>query len=202
MCVVRFRRHFFSGTDRHRCKMMGGAVITLVYIVAAVAEPAVEDAGTMPASVQAMITQRMRGQLDMLGYAEGEINSLDPRRAAVIIERKLHRPRGGIPITWTRNNTPVGGWIAHHRRRVGRIVKYFLPVTLFIACIADVQQCGRILEQGGALTQQCLRIASGGIDRQPLQRPPALPPTAHNGDPSRPAARPLYPWDPAWEPGR
>ena len=55
-----------------------------------------------PASVQWVVTQKMRMQLSKLGYSQEEIGKLDPERAAAIIRRGITRPARGVPGGWSK----------------------------------------------------------------------------------------------------
>lgn len=65
--------------------------------------PPAQDAG-----VQFMVTNKMKAQLEALGYLEEEIAQLQPERAAAIIARSIARPSRGVPKTWMRRQ-PFGG---------------------------------------------------------------------------------------------
>eukprot|EP00981_Chlorochromonas_danica_P002485 scaffold474_cov169-Ochromonas_danica.AAC.20 len=58
-----------------------------------------QSSSPMTASLQIMITRKMRGQLEALGYQPEEI-------AAVVIERALRRPASGMPLSWRRPGMP------------------------------------------------------------------------------------------------
>ena len=49
-----------------------------------------------------MITNRMKEQLITLGYSAKDIASLQPERAAAIIDREIRRPSQGMPENWSR----------------------------------------------------------------------------------------------------
>lgn len=52
-------------------------------------------------SIQFMITHRMRRFLEVeLGYLPEEIDVMEPQIAAVVIDRELARPTGGMPSSW------------------------------------------------------------------------------------------------------
>ena len=55
------------------------------------------------ASMQFMITQKMREQLFSLGYSARDISALEPERAAAIIQRSIQRPSHGMPSSWARS---------------------------------------------------------------------------------------------------
>lgn len=195
------------GSRRTRGAMSMMAAICVAAAAAATIEPLEETPAS--ASVQAMVTQRMRGQLDMLGYSEAEIESLSPRRAHVIIERKLRRPRAGVPVSWTKTGEPVGGWLAHHRRRIGRVFKYYLPATMVMACMARVDACGAGIRVAAAfasaLLQRGHQLMLGHSQPQPSQQRSrqVVPPIPVHGAPTSPSnARGLYPWEPGWEAGK
>jgi hypothetical protein len=67
---------------------------------AAPVDPPPPPAG--PASVQWVVTQKMRMQLSKLGYSQEEIGKLDPERAAAIIRRGITRPARGVPGGWSK----------------------------------------------------------------------------------------------------
>eukprot|EP00967_Tisochrysis_lutea_P051177 scaffold63129_cov33-Tisochrysis_lutea.AAC.1 len=73
--------------------------------------------GRSAASMQFMITMRMKEQLRGLGYLPSEIANLDPQRAAAIIDRSIPRPSRGVPDSWLVNGR------AARRRRPGAILK-------------------------------------------------------------------------------
>jgi hypothetical protein len=54
------------------------------------------------ASMQFMVTNEMRAQLEKLGYKSAEIDELNAERAAAIIARNIAKPRAGVPPTWNR----------------------------------------------------------------------------------------------------
>ena len=58
-----------------------------------------------PASVQFMITNSMKMSLMELGYSSQEIASLDPQRAAAIIEHNIRRTSQGVPKAWMRRGS-------------------------------------------------------------------------------------------------
>jgi sugar/nucleoside kinase (ribokinase family) len=183
------------------------AALYICVAAAATIEPLEETPAS--ASVQAMVTQRMRGQLDMLGYSEAEIESLSPRRAAVVVERKLRRPRAGVPVSWTKTGEPVGGWLGHHRRRIGRVFKYYLPTTLAVACMARVDACGAGIQAAAAFAAALLQrghqlILCHSQPQSSQQRSrQVVPPIPVHGAPTSPShARGLYPWEPGWEAGK
>ncbi|KAJ1409658.1 hypothetical protein B484DRAFT_423310 [Ochromonadaceae sp. CCMP2298] len=61
-----------------------------------------------PASIQFIITHKMRKALGKLGYLESEVNTMDPQIAAVVIDRKLRRPRKGMPPGWAKTTDHAG----------------------------------------------------------------------------------------------
>jgi len=64
--------------------------------------PSAPAASGSKASVQWVVTQKMRAQLTKLGYSEAEIAKLDAERAAAIIRRSISRPQQGVPTGWNR----------------------------------------------------------------------------------------------------
>ena len=54
------------------------------------------------ARIQWMITQKMRSGLLRLNYLPDEIKAMDPHVAKILLERRLSRPRTGMPISWRR----------------------------------------------------------------------------------------------------
>lgn len=54
------------------------------------------------AKVQFMITNRMKEELASLGYSAMDIATLEPSRAAAIIDRSIRRPSQGMPKSWSR----------------------------------------------------------------------------------------------------
>ena len=54
------------------------------------------------ASVQFVVTQKMRTQLSELGYSQADISGLNAERAAAIISRGISKPRQGVPSDWNR----------------------------------------------------------------------------------------------------
>lgn len=67
------------------------------------AETASSDDSEDSASLQFMITNRMRRVLeDDLNYHEEEVEMMDPQIASVVIERGLARPLTGMPKSWQR----------------------------------------------------------------------------------------------------
>ena len=135
------------------------------------------------ASVQFMITQRMRGSLEMLGYNDADISALAPDRAAAIIERKIRRPRGGVPKNWTRSGNASPGRLG---KTLGRWFGLYLPITLSGLCLADPGACSAAIAAAVAVARRALDAASA---------PPRA--RAQPRGRQRPAARhaPLYPWD-------
>jgi len=73
---------------------------------AAPVDPPPPPAG--PASVQWVVTQKMRMQLSKLGYSQEEIGKLDPERAAAIIRRGITRPARGVPGGWSKGMQQQG----------------------------------------------------------------------------------------------
>ena len=61
------------------------------------------------ASVQFMITHSMKEQLRDLGYSAAEISSLQPERAAAIIDNGIRCPSQGMPTKWNRGGGSKGG---------------------------------------------------------------------------------------------
>ncbi|CAM9626749.1 unnamed protein product [Scytosiphon promiscuus] len=56
------------------------------------------------ARMQVMITRNMRKVLvEELGYLAEEVDDMDPKIAAVVIEKSLPRPRAGMPIAWRKS---------------------------------------------------------------------------------------------------
>ena len=135
------------------------------------------------ASVQFMITQRMRGSLEMLGYNDADISALAPDRAAAIIERKIRRPRGGVPKNWTRSGNASPGRLG---KTLGRWLGLYLPITLSGFCLADAGARAAAADAAVAVARRArdAAIARARARAQPRGR-------------QRPAARhaPLYPWD-------
>lgn len=81
---------------------------------AALAEGAEQDAGPAVeedpaprggASMQWVITHKMRAQLVELGYDDAEIDALNGERAAAIIRNSIRKPMRGVPAGW---NAPAG----------------------------------------------------------------------------------------------
>mmetsp|Transcript_18030 Transcript_18030/g.46081 ORF Transcript_18030/g.46081 Transcript_18030/m.46081 type:complete len:232 (-) Transcript_18030:386-1081(-) len=70
------------------------------------ADPAAARAGA--ASVQWVVTQKMRTQLNNLGYTDAEIEELDAERAAAIIRRSISRPNKGVPSGWNKGERRKG----------------------------------------------------------------------------------------------
>jgi len=68
--------------------------------VAVEEEAATARAGA--ASVQWVVTAKMKAQLTKLGYSSAEIGQLDAERAAAIIRRSISRPSKGVPAGWNR----------------------------------------------------------------------------------------------------
>ena len=54
------------------------------------------------ARIQWMITQKMRSGLLRLNYLPDEIKAMDPHVAKILLEKRLYRPRTGMPISWRR----------------------------------------------------------------------------------------------------
>lgn len=72
-----------------------------------------------------MITNKMRAVLTSeLGYTHEEVSKMKPDVAAVVIQRKLVRPSGGMPKQWYRDD--VGG--EGNRGGKGMVKKVFQPV--------------------------------------------------------------------------
>lgn len=71
------------------------------------------DISSNSASIQYMITQRMRRVLeDELRYLPEEVDLMEPQIASVVIERNLSRPSNGMPASWRRtdpSDVPIGG---------------------------------------------------------------------------------------------
>ena len=132
------------------------------------------------ASVQFMITQRMRGQLEMLGFTEQDINKLQPDRAAAIISRKIRRPRGGMPASWTRSGASSA------RDRVRRWLSIYAPITLLGLCAADLKACTAAAIAVNEAAHNWLRVH----ERPQLRRTPGRQQSSRQ----RPRAA-LYPWD-------
>lgn len=81
-------------------QMRGGAAAIVLST-----ESADEDEKTSTASVQYMITNRMKKVLqDDLGYLEHEVDIMAPEIAAVVIDRGLNRPSNGMPSSWRRKD--------------------------------------------------------------------------------------------------
>jgi len=53
----------------------------------------------------------MANELSQLGYSARDIATLDPSRAAAIIERHIHRPDQGMPKGWERGGKPKSGLV-------------------------------------------------------------------------------------------
>ena len=64
--------------------------------------PRPTSAGAGDASMQFMVTQRMKAKLMALGYSEAEAQRLNPQRAAAILEHSIRRPSRGVPSSWNR----------------------------------------------------------------------------------------------------
>ena len=108
-----------------------------------------DSKGNANASVQFMITNRMRRVLeDELNYLEEEIDLMDPQIASVVIERGLARPLTGMPKSWHKilPTKPLLSdlriKIADGTRKMMKGVKYVvrkvLPIALPVAGVVLV----------------------------------------------------------------
>lgn len=132
------------------------------------------------ASVQFMITQRMRGSLSMLGYSEDDINQLQPDRAAAIISRRIKRPSSGMPASWTRDHVrPV-------KARLRRWLGIYLPISLLGLCVADINACTSAALAVNEMLLKWLRE-----HRKPQRR---LAPYERQPSPRQRPRAALYPW--------
>jgi len=154
--------------------------------------PELESGGRKQAhrqSAQVVITQRMRSQLESLGYGDTDVASLHPVHAAVIVQRGLRRPIGGVPRSWMRHG---GGQV---RRRLSRLALGIVPAAIAVACATDMAACTRLVRNGPAALRQwgeARVIQVTGRSTRPSAHP--LQRDSHQ------RARGLYPWDPEWRP--
>ena len=82
----------------------------------ALPEPEAEPAAAAPpsggsnkASMQWVVTAKMKSQLSKLGYSGAEVSGLDPERAAAIIKHSISRPKAGVPASWNKKGSKSGG---------------------------------------------------------------------------------------------
>ena len=66
--------------------------------------PPAAPANDGTAKVQFMVTNQMREQLSALGYTAAEVATLDPQRAAAIIDKQIRRPSQGMPSKWAKKS--------------------------------------------------------------------------------------------------
>ena len=66
--------------------------------------PPAAPADDKTAKVQFMVTNQMREQLSALGYTAAEVATLDPQRAAAIIDKQIRRPSQGMPSKWAKKS--------------------------------------------------------------------------------------------------
>lgn len=67
------------------------------------------------ASVQFVVTRRLCKRLAGLGYAEAEVLTLEPARAAAIVEHSIARPSSGVPADWQVAAEPPTGRVAQKK---------------------------------------------------------------------------------------
>ena len=72
-------------------------------------EAAPPPAASNKASMQWVVTAKMRARLGELGYSEDEVAALDPQRASAIIKHAIARPSKGVPAGWNRGARKSGG---------------------------------------------------------------------------------------------
>ena len=102
-----------------------------------IASQAAPSAASRGASVQWIITNRMKAQLGELGYTPEDISRLAPDRAAAIIDRKIRRPAQGVPAEWNRVH---GKGVQPHALALnilGAIARVALTLTLSVPILYD-----------------------------------------------------------------
>ena len=135
----------------------------------AAARAAAADAGSDggAASVQFMITHRMRAQLADLGYSEKEIKSLQPERARVLIAKQIKRTSRGVPKAWQRK----GG---SPSRRGPDLKRWLGTVTLAATAVyvADPELANQLMSNGRAWIRGVLHSAkaTGAARSRPAVR--------------------------------
>ena len=130
--------------------------------------PRPTGAGAGDASMQFMVTQRMKAELMALGYSEAEAQRLNPQRAAAILEHSIRRPSRGVPSSW---NRAAGG-----RKSLGRAIGRSCAAIARAGVLAS----GALLVyvgSGGTLPpaqQRLLDQAGAYLERHimPLLKPP------------------------------
>ena len=119
------------------------------------------------ASVQFMITHRMRAQLADLGYSEKEIKSLQPERARVLIAKQIKRTSRGVPKAWQRK----GG---SPSRRGPDLKRWLGTVTLAATAVyvADPELANQLMSNGRAWIRGVLHSAkaTGAARSRPAVR--------------------------------
>ena len=132
---------------------------------AAASADAGSDGGA--ASVQFMITHRMRAQLADLGYSEKEIKSLQPERARVLIAKQIKRTSRGVPKAWQRK----GG---SPSRRGPDLKRWLGTVTLAATAVyvADPELANQLMSNGRAWIRGVLHSAkaTGAARSRPAVR--------------------------------
>lgn len=92
-----------------------------------------------PNAVQFMITAIMKQQLVDLGYSEADIESLNPQRAAAIIDNNIHCPSQGVPSTWKRSSARGGKSRGFLSQAVGGLTQL---ATFGLAAAVALHFCG------------------------------------------------------------
>ena len=106
----------------------------------------VQDKNTGSASIQFMITNRMRRILEEdLSYLSEEIDEMDPQIASVVIEKGLSRPSTGMPKKWIKyqqSESSLKKNVAVMKTVLSRLAKFtvtrLLPVVLPLAAIVHI----------------------------------------------------------------
>jgi len=124
-------------------------------------EAAAEEAAEDKASVQFVVTAKMRAKLTELGYGDAEISDLSAERAAAIISRGIRCPKAGVPASWNRGGprsasggSPIKafrGIVAKPLKAVGVPDAAVAPALLVLGGLAAALSLGLGPFGGGAV---------------------------------------------------
>jgi len=103
-------------------------------------------AASNKASMQWVVTAKMRSQLSKLGYSSAEVSALEPERAAAIIKHSISRPASGVPGSWKRSGRKASG--SPMRSAVRAIGKPFAAMPATVLAPAAVLLLGGL---GGSM---------------------------------------------------
>lgn len=127
------------------------------------------------ASMQWVVTAKMRAQLSKLGYSGAEVSTLDPERAAAIIRHSISRPAGGVPASWNRgaggrrvSSSPMRAAV----RMVGKPLASVPPAVLAPAVVLLLGGIGGLSGMGAAMGKKTRGKAVAAALAEPTVAPP------------------------------